>query len=119
MNIAVVGTSDEDMAHAVNELRRRRGGFITVADGSVLGAVDLPIGGMMSNAPWEETAVALREAHAATRAIGCTIESPYIILSFVGLAGVPDLGLTELGLIDSVSQAFVPVLVGDPVPVGS
>lgn len=112
MNIAVIGTSDAEMAHAVRELRARNGGFVTVADGEVLGAVDLPIGGMISSAPWEQTAQALREAHAATRAIGCTIESPYIILSFVGLAGVPDLGLTELGLIDSRSQSFVDVVIG-------
>lgn len=110
MNISVVGTSDEEMAHAVREMRARGGGMVTVSGGKVLGAVALPLGGMISNAPWEQTAAALREAHAATKAIGCTIESPYIVLSFVGLSGVPDLGLTELGLIDSKSQSFVDVV---------
>ena len=113
MNIAVVGTSDEEMANAVRQLREQRGGFVTVADGEVLGSVPLPIGGMMSDAPWEQTAAALRAAHAATHELGCAIESPYIILSFVGLAAIPDYGLTELGLVETLSQSFVGVVVDD------
>jgi len=115
MNIAVVGGNDEDMLLAVEELRRMRGGFVTVADGEVLARVPLPVGGMMSAAPFEETAEALRIGHAATAALGCSIPSPYIILSFVGLYVVPDLGVTELGLIDALSQSFVDVLIPGPV----
>jgi adenine deaminase len=114
MNIAVVGASDSDMLHAVEELRRMGGGFVTVADGEVLGRVPLPVGGMMSAAPFEDTAAALRAGHAATAALGCTIRSPYIILSFVGLYVVPDYGITELGLIDTVGQQFVDVLLPGP-----
>jgi adenine deaminase len=113
-NIAVVGVTDEDMLLAVEELRRMQGGFVTVADGEVKARVGLPIGGMVSDAPWEETAQALREGHAATAELGCAIDSPYMILSFVGLAVVPDLGITELGLIDTYLQDFVDVLL--PVP---
>ena len=91
------------------------GGFVTVADGEVHARVALPVGGMMSDAPFEETAQALREAHAATHALGCEIPSPYIILSFVGLYVVPDLGITELGLIDVPTQQFVDVLLPGPV----
>ncbi|MFD1712988.1 adenine deaminase C-terminal domain-containing protein [Amnibacterium flavum] len=115
MNIAVVGGNDPDMLLAVEELRRMGGGFVTVADGEVLARVPLPVGGMMSAAPFEETAEALRQGHAATAALGCTIPSPYIILSFVGLYVVPDLGVTELGLIDALTQSFVDVLVPGPV----
>jgi adenine deaminase len=81
-----------------------------VAAERAVGRVALPVGGMMSAAPFEETADALQRAHAATHALGCHIPSPYIILSFVGLYVVPDLGLTELGLIDTASQSFVDVL---------
>ena len=111
MNISVIGTSDAEMAHAVRELRARGGGFVAVQEGEVLGAVALPLGGMVSNADWSETASALEQAHAAAASMGCTIESPFIVLSFVGLAGVPDLGLTERGLIDSATQTFIDVVV--------
>ncbi len=115
MNIAVVGVDDADMLQAVEELRAMGGGFVTVADGEVVGRVPLPVGGMMSAAPFEETAEALRRGHAATHALGCSIPSPYIILSFVGLYVIPDLGVTELGLIDTASQSFVDVLLPGPV----
>ncbi|TAJ49757.1 MAG: adenine deaminase [Herbiconiux sp.] len=115
MNIAVVGVDDASMRHAVDELRSMQGGFVTVADGEVVGRVPLPVGGMMSAAPFEETAEALRRGHEATHALGCTIPSPYIILSFVGLYVIPDLGITELGLIDATSQSFVDVLLPGPV----
>lgn len=115
MNIAVVGADDGDMRLAVAELGRMGGGFVTVADGEILARVALPVGGMMSDAPFEETAAALAAGHAATHELGCTIASPYIILSFVGLYVVPDLGLTELGLIDAATQQFVDVLVPGPV----
>ncbi|PPF29434.1 MULTISPECIES: adenine deaminase C-terminal domain-containing protein [unclassified Rathayibacter] len=114
MNVAVVGANDADMLAAVEELRRMHGGFVTVADGEVLARVPLEVGGMMSAAPFEETAEALRRGHAATHALGCTIPSPYIVLSFVGLYVVPDLGITELGLIDTPTQAFVDVLLPGP-----
>jgi adenine deaminase len=115
MNIAVVGADDASMLQAVEELRAMQGGFVTVADGEVLARVPLPVGGMMSAAPFEETAAALRAGHAATAELGCRIPSPYIILSFVGLYVVPDLGITELGLIDAFEQEFVDVLLPGPV----
>jgi adenine deaminase len=120
MNIAVVGADDASMRLAVTELGRMGGGFVTVADGEVRARVPLPVGGMMSDAPFEQTAAALAAGHAATHALGCSIPSPYIILSFVGLYSVPDLGVTELGLIDAASQQFVDVLLPGPVdPCGS
>ena len=115
MNIAVVGADDASMLQAVEELRAMQGGYVTVADGEVLARVGLPVGGMMSAAPFEETAEALRIAHAATAELGCPIPSPFIILSFVGLYVVPDLGITERGLIDAYAQEFVDVLLPGPV----
>lgn len=114
MNIAVVGADDASMLMSVEELGRMGGGFVTVADGEVVGRVPLPVGGMMSAEPWQQTAAALAEGHAATAALGCRIPSPYIILSFVGLYVVPDLGLTERGLIDAATQSFVDVLLPGP-----
>jgi adenine deaminase len=115
MNIAVVGVDDASMRQAVAELGRMGGGCVTVADGEVLARVPLEVGGMMSALPFEQTAAALAAGHAATHGLGCTIASPYIILSFVGLYVVPDLGVTELGLVDAATQRFVDVLLPGPV----
>jgi adenine deaminase len=50
------------------------------------------------------------EVNAAAAALGSPLSAPFMILAFVGLAGVPDYGLTEKGLIDSATQQFLPVL---------
>ncbi len=110
-NLVVVGTSDEELAHAARVLEEIGGGYVAVSGGQVLATVPLPLGGIMSDQPWE---VVYRQSVAANEAaatLGCTMPSPYMILAFVGLAGVPDYGLTELGLIDTPTQTFVPVLV--------
>jgi len=106
-NIVAVGADDADLAVAVGALRDLGGGFVVVVDGEVAASVALPVGGMMSAAPWEATAGALSAANDVAFSLGCRIRSPFMVLSFVGLGVVPDLGLTELGLIDSESQSFI------------
>ncbi|KAA9107982.1 adenine deaminase C-terminal domain-containing protein [Microbacterium rhizomatis] len=110
MNIVAVGASDSDILFAVERLRDHGGGFVAVAGGRELAAVPLPVGGAMANAPWEQTAARLATAHEVARGMGCRIPSPFMILSFVGLGGVPELGLTERGLIDVSSQTLIDVL---------
>jgi adenine deaminase len=116
-NIVAVGADDTDIALAVSALRESGGGFVVVADGTVTARVVLPVGGMMSAAPWEATATALSAANDAAFELGCRIRAPFMVLSFVGLGVVPDLGLTELGLIDAASQSFID-LVLQPGPDG-
>jgi adenine deaminase len=109
-NLVVLGTSDEEMAHAVRAMVDIDGGYVAVAGGEVLGTVALAIAGNMSDKPWE---VVNAESHAVNEvaaSLGCTIQAPFMIMSFVGLAGVPDFGLTELGLIETATQTFAPVV---------
>jgi len=109
-NIVVVGVDDHDIFRAVREVQALGGGYV-VADGDeITAAVPLPIAGIMSDKPWETVYDELRKANRAAAGLGCGIHSPFMILAFVGLAGVPDLGLTELGLIDTASQQFIPVV---------
>ena len=110
-NLVVLGTSDGELAHAARALETMDGGYVVVAGGEVLASLPLPYGGCMSDRPWEEVHEGLDRVTAAARSLGCEIASPFMILSFVGLAGVPDYGLTERGLIDTYTQAFLPVLV--------
>jgi adenine deaminase len=106
-NIVAVGADDADIAVAVGALRDQGGGFVVVDGGVVTAKVELPVGGMMSGAPWETTAAALSVANDVAFELGCRIRSPFMVLSFVGLGVVPDLGLTELGLIDATTQSFI------------
>ncbi|MSQ73446.1 MAG: adenine deaminase [Betaproteobacteria bacterium] len=109
-NLVMVGTSDEDLAHAARTAGELGGGLVVVAGGKVLASVPLPIAGIMSDQPWEIVREQSIAADAAARELGCDIRAPFLIMSFIGLAGVPDLGLTERGLIETRSQSFIDVV---------
>lgn len=111
-NVVVVGATDADMGAAVAALRDLDGGCVVVDHGEVLAAMPLPLAGIMSDQPWEVAYEQLRSVEAAANALGCPIPSPFMILSFVGLAGIPDLGLTELGLVETATQEFTSVTLG-------
>ncbi len=107
-NLLVVGMTDEDMLFAVERLRRTGGGMIAVADGEVLGLVPLPIAGLVSDWPIGELAERARGLAQAYHELGSKLESPYMLVSFLSLAVIPALRLTNRGLVDGVEFALVP-----------
>lgn len=111
-NLVIVGTSDEELAFAARAIEKIGGGYVTVADGKVLGQVPLPVAGCMSDKPWEEVRDESLACDDATREIGCTMHAPFLIMSFIGLVGVPDLGLTERGLVETKTQSFTDLVLG-------
>lgn len=108
-NIVCVGTNDEDMAVAVNEVARLHGGLACACDGRVLGSMELPIGGLMSEWPAGRVMDRMDELNATARELGCEMTAPFMSLSFVSLPTVPELGLTDMGLVDVLSAKLIPV----------
>ncbi len=99
-----------DMATAVARLAELGGGQVAVLEGRVLAEVPLPLAGLMSDLPAREVAdqiAALNEA-AASR-LGTTVEEPFMQLSFFALSVIPELRLTDGGLVDVGRFAYVPV----------
>ena len=109
-NLVIVGTSDDDIAFAAKAARELGGGLIVVDAGRIVASVPLPLGGIMSDKPWEVVRDESLAADKAAASIGCDMQAPFMIMSFIGLAGVPDLGITEKGLIESKSQTFIDVV---------
>lgn len=108
-NIVVVGVNDEDMAVAVNEVARLHGGLAVVCDGSVVSSMCLPIGGLMSECSAGEVMRLLDDMNEAARALGCEMPAPFMTLSFISLPTVPELGLTDMGLVDVLSHRLIDV----------
>jgi adenine deaminase len=98
--IIVAGTDEEMMARAVNELAACDGGQVVVKDGEVIGKVSLPIAGIMSNLPAPGVAAAAGTVLAGFRECGCMLNNPNMQLSLLGLVVIPELRLSDLGLID-------------------
>lgn len=108
-NIVVVGTSDEDMSVAVNEVARLNGGLCVACDGKVVDSMELPIGGLMSEWPAERVMERMDALNAAARGLGCEMAAPFMSLSFVSLPTVPELGLTDKGLVDVLGVRLIPL----------
>lgn len=99
-NLLVVGSNDADMALAANTLLSCHGGMCVVKDGKVLGLVDLPVAGIMSPEPAEAVAEKVQAMETAWQAIGCTMPSPFMTMALIPLACLPELRLTNRGLVD-------------------
>lgn len=99
-NIIVAGTNDQDMALCCSVIEEMQGGFALVSSGEVLGKLALPIGGLLSEEPVAAIITNLEEINRAYHEIGGTLPAPFMTISFIGLPTVPDLGLTDMGLVD-------------------
>lgn len=109
-NVVVVGVDDADMAAAANRLREVGGGQVAVADGRVLAEVPCPIGGLLSDLPVEEVSAAVHHMEQVTHeTLGVTLPSPFMAMSFMALSVVPELKLTDRGLIDVDRFELVPL----------
>ena len=99
-NIIAIGVDDADMALAARVLALIGGGAVVVLDGEVRASLELPIGGLMSDAPAQQIVAAQRELEAAAKDLGCTLENPILTLSFLALTVIPSLKITDQGLFD-------------------
>ena len=109
-NLLVVGTDDAQMAIAVNELTACSGGQVVVLDGAVIGKVALPIAGLMSDRPAAEVALAAASVLEGFRKCGCRLHNPNMQLSLLGLVVIPQLRLSDKGLVDVNRFAVIRVL---------
>ncbi|MGZ4963003.1 MAG: adenine deaminase [Limisphaerales bacterium] len=100
-NVVVAGTNTADICAAIERLERLQGGQVAVRDGKVIAELPLPIAGLVSDRPLDEVIKRLDELNAAARAMGCKLEAPFMTLSFLSLSPIPELKLTDQGLIDA------------------
>jgi adenine deaminase len=110
----VVGARDasgpKEMAAGVARLAEIGGGQVAVLDGRVIGEVPLPIGGLMSDKGATEVAEELwRLTEVVSTALGVTLEAPFMQLSFLGLSVIPELRITDRGLVDVTTFSLTDV----------
>ena len=94
------------MALAANTLIECGGGLCAAADGKVLALVPLPIAGLMNDLPVEQMAGLVAKLSDAWREMGCAINSPYMTMALIPLACLPELRLTNRGLVDCRTFSF-------------
>jgi adenine deaminase len=108
-NLVVVGTSDRDMAFAVERLEELGGGIVAVESLHVLAECPLPIAGLLSDARLDDVIAQSRACNDAARQLGWTGETPFLTLAFLALSVIPHLKITDRGLVDVDRFELVPL----------
>jgi adenine deaminase len=108
-HLILVGTDEASMAVAGNELARVGGGQVVVRDGRVAAMVELPIAGLMSDERAEIVAAKAQRVLEALRECGCSLNNANMQLSLLALVVIPELRISDLGLVDVSRMAFIPV----------
>lgn len=109
-NLLVVGVDDADMLAAARRLQELGGGFVAVRDGAVMAELPLEIAGLVTDAPLPEVRRRMRALDDAAQQLGATLPAPFMALSFLGLPVIPELRLTDRGLVDVPAGRLVPLL---------
>ena len=109
-HMIVVGTDPEQMALAANRLGEVGGGVSMWRDGREIALVELPIAGLMSDAPAIEVAVKAEQLSQAMRDCGCEMNNAFMQHSLLALVVIPDLRISDLGLVDVNKQKIIKMM---------
>jgi len=110
-NIIIVGTKDEDMKAAFDAVVKMGGGLAAASNGKIIADLPLPIAGLMSMEPVQTINNNLDELIGVSRALGTPLSDPFMTLSFLALPVIPELKITDNGLVDVAKFSFVPLFV--------
>jgi adenine deaminase len=108
-NIVLLGVDDADMAVCVTRLAETGGGIVIAEGGRVVEELPLPIAGLMSDRPIAEVHERLRSMEKRLAGMGVTMASPFMTLSFLALSVIPELKITDRGLVDVGRVEVVPL----------
>ncbi len=108
-NLVIVGIHDQDILEAAMTIKEMGGGLVVISDQKVLASLPLPIAGLMSEAPVSKVNLQLEALRRAAKNLGCKITDPFMTLSFLSLPVIPELKITDKGLVDVNQFKFVPL----------
>jgi adenine deaminase len=110
-NLVVIGADDSSMMTAARAVCHTGGGLSVAHQQAVLAQVPLPIAGLMSDQPIETVRRQMDEALSAAHNLGATLHDPFMAMSFLALAVIPELKITDQGLVDVAKFEKVPLFV--------
>ncbi|APG26701.1 adenine deaminase [Syntrophotalea acetylenivorans] len=112
-NLMVIGGDDRSMLTAARAVAAVGGGQAVALGHEVLALLPLPVAGLMSDGAIEQVASSQNEVAQAARRLGCRLDDPFMTMSFLALEVIPELKLTDRGLVHVRTMKFVPLFVED------
>ncbi len=110
-NMIVIGTNDDDMFKAIKELVKSQGGKVIVKNGEVVAKLELPIAGLMSEEPAETVIQKSEKLKKGEELIGCKLHEPFMTMAFLSLSVIPEIKLTDKGLMDVLNNEFTELFI--------
>jgi len=107
-HLTSVGADNNDIAAALNRVIELQGGIVVVEKGAIAAELHLPILGFLSPEKPDRVAMTLRQLDGAAKKLGCKLSSPFMTLSFLANPGIPELKLSDKGLMQ-MSTRIVPL----------
>lgn len=109
-SLLVVGTSDAELAAAVQAMRELGGGVLAVRDGALVHGVAMPVGGIVGAGTLEEIHADLDGFERAAEALGSPLRDPFMSLAFASIPHIPHYGITDMGWYETFREEFVDIV---------
>ncbi len=108
-NIVVVGTNDADIFAAVKAIEQMQGGLVACSDGKIVARLPLPVCGLLSTLPAEQVSRQFDALEKTAAGLGNLPPAPFAILSFIALPVIPELRLTDMGIVDVLQFKLIKI----------
>jgi len=99
-NMSIIGTNDRDMIACARHLKKTGGGIVIAENGEISGSLPLEIAGLMTGKKLEVVAENIQRLHNVCYNLGIKLKDPFITMAFLALPVIPEIKLTDKGLVD-------------------
>ncbi len=106
-NLIVIGSNDEDMAIAANNLIKNQGGLVVVDSGKVLSLLPLQFGGIASIDSYEKVTKRFDELNHTIVDSGSRFARPHLIPLFLPFLALPSVRILSTGIVDVKKRSFI------------
>ena len=110
-NMIVIGTNDDDMFKAIKALVETQGGKVVVKNGEIVSRLELPIAGLMSEESAQTVIEKTESLQDALKLVECNLKEPFMTMAFLSLSVIPEIKLTDKGLMDVMNCEFTELFV--------
>ncbi len=109
-DMIIIGSNEKDMAFVANTLTQMQGGMLAVKDGKNLCKFEMPVGGLISKQPFEQTSREYSEVDSRITEHGCKFKNPHLIPTFLPFLALPEIRILYSGIVDVKNRTFLDIL---------